>query len=349
MPAWRCAIRGRMKALSHSVLLALSDGAFHSGAALARSAGMSRGSVWHAIRELEHAGLTVYKVRGRGYRLSEPVTLLSADAVRAALGAHGADFTVEIADAVESTNNELLARATAGAPHGAVIAAEWQKAGRGRMGRTWQSGIGSGLTFSLLWRFDQGAGWLGGLSLAAGIAVMRVLRRRGVRDAGLKWPNDVLWRGCKLAGVLIEMQGDALGPSSAVLGIGINVRLGAALRDRIDHAAADMETACGCEVDRNALLGELLVELHAVLSAFARDGLAPFKDEWRAWHLYEGRAVAVKSADGRMERGIAAGIAEDGALLLDTPAGLRRYHSGEVSLRPDERAGSGASTRTGMA
>jgi BirA family transcriptional regulator, biotin operon repressor / biotin---[acetyl-CoA-carboxylase] ligase len=322
-----------MKSLAHSALRALADGEFHSGEAIAQTAGMSRGSVWHAMRELEAAGLTVYKVRGRGYRLSQPVDLLDAGAVRMALGTHAADFFVDVVDAVESTNTALLRRAAAGAPHATVLAAEWQTAGRGRMGRVWQSGIGGGLTFSVLWRFEQGAGWLGGLSLAAGIACMRVLRRYGVSDAGLKWPNDVLWRGCKLAGILIEMHGDALGPSTAIIGMGVNVRLTPAVRDRIDNAAADLETACGQPVARNRLLADLLVELRAVLCVFARDGLAPLRDEWRGYHLYEARRVMVKRADGAVDHGIAAGIADDGALLLETPAGVQRYHSGEVSLR----------------
>jgi len=324
-----------MKTLAHAVLRALADGDFHSGEALAQAADMSRASVWHAIRELESAGLTVYKVRGRGYRLSQPIDLLDAAVVRAALGDRARDFTVEIVDSAASTNTSLLRRAAAGAPHASVLAAECQTAGRGRMGRVWQSGIGSGLTFSLLWRFEQGAGWLGGLSLAAGIAGMRMLRRHGIDDAGLKWPNDILWRGCKLAGILIEMQGDALGPSAAVIGMGINVRLEQAVRDRIDHAVADVETACGHARDRNELLAQLLVELHAVLGAFARDGLAPLREEWRGYHLHEGRRVLVKRPDGAVEHGVAVGIADDGALLLETAAGVQRYHSGEVSLRAD--------------
>lgn len=337
-----------MKSLAHSVLRALADGSFHSGEALARTAAMSRASVWHAIRELEAAGLTVYKVRGRGYRLAQPVDLLDAGAVRAALGGHAGEFTIDVVDAADSTNTALLQRAAVGAPHASVLAAEWQTAGRGRMGRVWQSGIGSGLTFSVLWRFEQGAGWLGGLSLAAGVAGMRVLRGYGVDDAGLKWPNDILWRGCKLAGILIEMHGDALGPSTAIVGIGINVRLAQAVRDRIDHAVADVETACGHPVDRNRLLAALLIELRAVLGGFARDGLAPLREEWRSYHLYEGRPVALRRPDGTLEHGVADGIADDGALLLRTPFGLQRYHSGEVSLRADARDGPDVRVVAGM-
>ena len=325
-----------MKTLSHAVLKALAPGEFRSGESIARSAGMSRASVWHAIRELEAAGLTVYKVRGRGYRLADPISLLDAQAVKSALAADADFFSIDVLDAVDSTNTLLLKRAAAGEPKGSVVAAEWQTAGRGRMGRVWHAGISSGLTFSMLWRFEQGAGWLGGLSLAAGVALMRVLAQYGVRDAGVKWPNDILWRGCKLAGILIEMHGDALGPSAAVIGIGLNVRLSGGVRDRIDQAAADLETACGRRLDRNIVLADVLQALRGVLDAFGRTGLGPLREEWLRYHLYEGRTVALKIADGRVERGRVCGIAEDGALLLETASGVQRFHSGEVTLRDVE-------------
>jgi BirA family biotin operon repressor/biotin-[acetyl-CoA-carboxylase] ligase len=220
-----------MKALAHAVLRTLADGEFHSGATLAAAAGMSRASVWHAIRELETGGLTIYKVRSRGYRLSAPVDVLDGDRIRDRLGALASRFQLDVRGAVASTSTALLEAAAHGAPTGRVIVAELQTAGRGRLGRPWLSGIGASLTFSLLWRFERGAGWLGGLSLAVGIAVARVLRREGARDVGLKWPNDVLWHGCKLAGILIELHGEAMGPSAAVIGIGLNIRLPEHLRD----------------------------------------------------------------------------------------------------------------------
>lgn len=312
----------------------LADGAFHSGEALAEAAGRSRAAVWHAIRDLEAGGLVVYKVRGRGYRLQQPLDVLDAAQLARCLGPAASRFTLLLPGEVDSTNTALLSQAAAGAPAGTVIAAEAQTAGRGRMGRAWASALGTSLTFSLLWRFEQGAGWLGGLSLAAGLAVVRVLRARGVPDAGLKWPNDVVWRGCKLAGILIELQGEAMGPSAAVIGVGLNVRLSTAVRDGIDQAVSDVERASGAPVERNALLAAVLVELAAVLDTFARAGLTPLREEWMACDAYAGREVQVRRADGRVEAGIARGIAEDGALLLANATGIARYHSGEVSLRP---------------
>ena len=135
------------------------------------------------------------------------------------------------------------------------------------------------------------------------------------------------------SGILIEMQGDMLGPSAAVIGIGLNCRLPDALTSRIDQPVADLASACGAAPDRNRVLALLLIALERVLDAFARDGFAPLRGEWQRRHVYQGKAVQLALPDGGVVSGTAAGVAEDGALLLATKAGLRRFHSGDVSLR----------------
>ena len=324
-----------MKPLASSVLRRLADGEFHSGEALARALDVSRASVWHAVRELEGAGLEIYKVHGRGYRLPQPLVLLDRAAVERHLGAHAGRFTLDVRDAVDSTNTRLGELGAAGAASGTVLAAEWQPGGRGRLGRAWHAGLGEALTFSLLWRFPRGAAALSGLPLAIGVALARALEAQGAGPVGLKWPNDVLWRGAKLAGILIELAGDALGPTAAVIGIGINVRLAAATRERIAQPAADLETACGAVPDRNRLLAGVLAELGGLLDAFSREGFAPLSAEWLRRHAHQGKRVTLLLPDGSRQAGRASGVAEDGSLLLETRAGIiKRFHSGEVSLRP---------------
>jgi BirA family biotin operon repressor/biotin-[acetyl-CoA-carboxylase] ligase len=323
-----------MKTLTSSVLRRLADGEFHSGEALAKSLDFSRASVWNAIRDLEASGIEVYKVHGRGYRLPYPISLLDRGAIERCLGEHAPRFTLDVRETVASTNTALLERAAAGDPGGAVLAAEWQSGGRGRLGRPWHAGVGEALIFSLLWRFARGAGGLAGLSLAVGVAIVRGLAAAGVPGAALKWPNDVLWRDAKLAGILTELAGDALGPTAAVIGIGLNVRLSQATRARIGQAAADLETACGAAPDRNALLARLLTELGQALQAFEKDGFAPFRAEWQRLHAQQDRRVTLILPDGARRTGTARGVAEDGAFLLETRTGLERFHSAEVSLRP---------------
>ena len=334
-----------MTEFSFRVLRRLADGEFHSGAALARALGVSRGTVWNAVRALESAGLAVYKVRGRGYRLPAAVSLLERAAIVRHAGVRASRFEIEIVEQTESTSTALIQRAAAGAAAGTVIAAEWQTRGRGRFGRSWHAELGGALTFSLLWRFAQGAGALAGLSLAAGVALIRALTTLGAAEVRLKWPNDVLWRGEKLAGMLIEMQGDALGPSAAVIGIGLNVRLSEAARKVIGQPVVDLETACGRALDRNEVLGLVLGELAHVLEQFSIEGFAPLRAEWERYHAYQDQPIEVLLPGGRAERGIARGVAEDGALLFETGSGVRRLHSGELSVRAAPRTTRDAAPR----
>lgn len=322
-----------MKPLTFSVLRLLSDSGFRSGEEMARQLGVSRATVWNAMQELEQAGILSFKVRGRGYRLSEPLTWLCRESVLSALAGKSALFDLEIHDVLESTNTALLQKAALGARHGSCVAAELQTGGRGRRGRTWHAGLGGGLTFSLLWRFDQGAGSLSGLSLAVGVALLRALREAGVADALLKWPNDVLHQYRKLAGILIELQGDMLGPSVAVIGIGLNLRLPEKVRGQIGQAVADMHGISGRVPDRNRMLAGLLSHLADVLQEFEAQGFAALRQEWLASHAYQGKAVRLSLPDGSLREGRLLGVAEDGALLLQTGAGRQRFTCGDISLR----------------
>ena len=322
-----------MNTLAFQTLRALADGAFHSGEDIARGLGVTRSAVWYGIREITGAGFAIESVRGRGYRLAHPVSLLDAAQIRQALGGVAGALTVEISDTVDSTNTQLMRRAAQGAQSGLVLAAEAQTTGRGRRGRAWHSGIGSTLTFSLLWRFALGARELAGLSLAVGVALARALRAAGAREAQLKWPNDAVLPDGKLAGILIETQGDVLGPSAVVIGIGVNVRDDLRVRAAVDQRMANLEKAVGAPVDRNVLLAGMLAELAVVLDRFGRDGFDSLRVEWQQLHAHQNMPVQLMLADGRTVTGVARGVADDGALLLETGGGVGRHHSGEVSLR----------------
>ncbi|MFH1043501.1 MAG: biotin--[acetyl-CoA-carboxylase] ligase [Pseudomonadota bacterium] len=322
-----------MSSICFDLLRLVSDARFHSGAALARELGTSRAGVALALGELEDLGFTLLKQPGRGYRLAEACDCLDAAAVRAGLGSHAREFRIELLDACASTNTLLLERARAGAPSGSVIACELQSAGRGRRGNRWQSGIGGSLTFSLLWRFARGAAGLSGLSLAAGVAVARALAMLGVGEVQLKWPNDLLHAGRKLGGILIELHGDGPGPTAAVIGIGFNVRLRENLRDAIAQPVTDVASISSAVPQRNRLLAATLVELGQVLDLFAGHGFGPLRQEWTSRHAHQGKRVTLSSGDGNLLAGRAAGVAEDGALLIETARGLERCVSGELSLR----------------
>lgn len=321
-----------MNPLTLATLRLLGDGAFRSGEQIAAALGVTRATVWNAIREAESLGLEVQRLRGQGYRLEAAPAWLDASRIAAQLGPQAERFRVQVAESVDSTNTQLLAAAAAGAPSGSVLAAELQTGGRGRRGRLWTSGLGSSLTFSLLWRFEQGAAGLSGLSLAVGVAVAQALASAGAAGIGLKWPNDILFQGRKLGGILVELQGDALGPAAAVVGIGINVRLPARLRAEVEQPVADLAEA-GCTADRNGLLARLLARLAEVMERFTAEGFAAFEPSFRALHVLHGEAAQVLLPDGRALQGVVEGTGGDGALLLRTAQGLVRLHGGEASLR----------------
>lgn len=322
-----------MKPLTFSILRLLADGEFHSGEAMATRLGVSRASIWQALRSLDEVGVEVFRVPGRGYRLREPVEWIDRERVSTALGDRAGQFEVEVLDSVASTNSLLLQKAALGAPQGACLIAEMQTAGRGRRGREWHTNLGGSLTFSLLWRFNQGAGFLSGLSLAVGVALMRALDQSGISGAHLKWPNDILYQYRKLAGILIELQGDMLGPSAAVIGIGLNLKLSGTMLDRIDQAVVDVHTIIGKVPQRNLILANLLSNLADVLGEFEEGGFACLRDEWLERHAYHEKAVRLIMPDGARHDGYLLGVAEDGALLVETAAGKKRYTSGEISLR----------------
>ncbi len=324
------------KPLTFSLLRLLADGEFHSGEAMARQLGVSRASVNGALGEVEHFGLVLYRVRGRGYRLIDPPQWLDAAHIAHHLGKQRQDFYLSILDCAPSTNTLMLRSIAEGAPSGCVLAAEWQSSGRGRMGRVWHSGLGNALTFSLLWRFDCGLGALSGLSLAVGIALIRALRTFGITGANLKWPNDVLDRdGAKLAGVLIEAQGDMLGPSAVVIGIGLNLTVPQGILRQLDRPAAGVADSHPAALDRNHLLAAILLELSGILSEFGARGFSGLHAEWESYHAMQNQGVRLTLPDGGQRSGIARGVTEEGALLLETHAGVQVFHAGDISLKAE--------------
>ena len=324
-----------MRPLSFQLLRELSHDRFTSGTKLAAQFGVSRTLVSEALREASSAGVEIFSLTRRGYRLAEPFELLDLTRIRKILGVNGVRVDIDIAESIPSTNSELMARAGLGAPSGTCIATETQTAGRGRRGRTWQSAPGASLTFSLLWRFEKGAPQLGGLSLVVGLAVLRALRKlgAGAADIKLKWPNDIVCGGRKLGGVLIETQGDMLGPTAAVIGIGLNVRLPEALKESIDQPVCDVASLVATAISRNALLATVLAEMIAILDQFQAGGFAAFKGEWLAVHVLQGKQVNVLAGDGKITHAVVTGVNDDGSLIVLQNSRETALSSGEVSLR----------------
>ncbi|WP_265946812.1 biotin--[acetyl-CoA-carboxylase] ligase [Dechloromonas sp. A34] len=254
--------------------------------------------------------------------------------LKARLGELAGRFDVDALDECDSTSSELMRRADRGAPAGSVVVADRQSAGRGRRGRQWLSAPEASLTFSLLWRFTGPLSRLSGLSLAVGVALARGLESLGAQGVGLKWPNDVLLdqdgRQAKLAGVLVELASDRRG-TQAIIGIGLNLLPPA---EELPFPAAGLSQACYRLPERHAVLAALLCELAETLERFAGDGFGGLKADWQQRHVWQGQQVQLLDEAASPVLGTCLGADDDGALLLETAAGVERILAGDVSLRP---------------
>jgi len=240
-----------------------------------------------------------------------------------------AGVVVEVVDETGSTNSDLLARAASlTAP--VLLVALHQNAGRGRAGRSFLTAAGGALTFSLAWKFDGPLQRLSGLPLAVGVALAEALAALDV-PVQLKWPNDLLKDGAKLAGMLVETQAAPGGGTWAIIGIGLNLTVPDALEQQIGRSVAAATWLA--QMDRDVLMAALLDALAANLAAFAHAGFAPFSARWNSRHAYQGQEVNILDQGAVLHTGRAAGVDDTGALLLDTATGRVAVHAGDVSLR----------------
>jgi BirA family biotin operon repressor/biotin-[acetyl-CoA-carboxylase] ligase len=310
-----------------TLLNLLKDGRFHSGQDLGAALGISRSAVWKQLQHLEaELGLSIHKVRGRGYQLATPLMLL--DPLKIAEMAPG--WPVAVFDSIDSTNAEGLRAIGQGRSAPFLVLAERQVSGRGRRGRKWVSPFADNLYYSLVLRIDGGMRQLEGLSLVVGLAVMHTLRKVGVAGAGLKWPNDVLVGNKKIAGILLELVGDPADVCHVVLGIGINVNMQAA--EEVDQQWTSVRLESGQVCDRNALAVQLSEQLQAYIQRHQDRGFSALQAEWQDGHLWQGRSVSLIAGTNQID-GVVLGINNQGALRLQVDGVEKLFSGGELSLR----------------
>ena len=317
------------KKIPDELLELLNDGEFHSGEAIGRVLGISRAAVWKQLQKFDALGLALESVKGKGYRLLDVVDALSVEQASEGL----AGINIEVFQEIDSTNAEILRRVSAAeVASGSVVVAEQQAAGRGRRGREWVSPFGKNLYFSMLWNFSGGAASLDGLSLVVGISVVEALESLGVKDAGLKWPNDVLVGNKKLAGVLLEIAGDATGLCHVVIGVGLNVNMRMGESHGITQAWTSLAQCLGEAQNRSAVLNKVLQRLLENVAMFESEGLRPFAKTWLAYDAFAEKEVVVTLGD-RQIFGVAKGITDAGLLRVDVEGEIKTFNGGEVSLR----------------
>lgn len=331
------------KTVKEHLIKSLASGQFISGQVLGEELGISRTAIAKHVKALTEMGLDIYSVTGKGYKLAQPLYLLEKDKIITLLTdcLHNEQNNeanlplVEVHSLIDSTNDYLMRRLPNQLSQGQVCLAEYQSAGRGRRGRQWISPFGSQIYLSMYWYLEQGLSAAMGLSLVTALAVSDAVKAHSDVQVQLKWPNDIYLDGVKLAGILIDLEGQALEPSHSVIGIGLNLHIPEESGKLIEQKWTDLQSHSKVEIDRNGLSAQLIACLQQRLLQYQQGGLAPMLDEWHNHDAFLGKRVKLITGD-RTTHGICRGVNSQGALLLEVNGQIQPIYGGEVSLRMDE-------------
>ncbi|MEZ5524880.1 MAG: bifunctional biotin--[acetyl-CoA-carboxylase] ligase/biotin operon repressor BirA [Pseudomonadales bacterium] len=312
------------------ILGILADGQFHSGEELSQVLEVSRTSVWKHIAKLDALGLQVNAVRGKGYRLRDRLDLLALPAIYEHLDESAFETFSQIELHLTTASTNRLALDASKSPY--VCLAEMQTAGRGRRGREWVSPFAKNIYLSVAWRFGATTASLDSLSLCVAISIARALEALGCRDLGVKWPNDLLYKNKKLAGILLEASGELGGAIRVVIGVGINVTMTEEQGALIDQAWISLRDLLPTDTSRSVIVAELLNKLAQALPAFEQYGFAAFDEDWRRFDCLVDKPVEL-SVGNKKIAGMARGVDSTGGLLIEQDDQLKAYRGGEVSVR----------------
>ncbi|QXL85720.1 biotin--[acetyl-CoA-carboxylase] ligase [Comamonas sp. NLF-1-9] len=320
---------------AQDMLQQLAHGEAVSGELLAERLGVTRAAIWKQVAALRALGLPVAARTGAGYRLPWPLELLDAARITEALD-DPAGAPVQVHWQLDSTQ-DALARLGEDTPDLTVVLAESQSAGRGRRGRDWQCPPGMGITLSCLKRFASGPAALSGLSIAMGVCAVQAIESLvSVPGLQLKWPNDLVVGERKLAGILIEVDGEYDGPCVARIGLGLNLRLAPEAPERPEAMALPATDLASCGSaplpGRNLLAARLIAHLRAGLLRFEREGLAAFADAFARMDSLAGQPLVIHGAQGQ-QQGKGCGIDARGALRVDLGGRTTTVFADKVSVR----------------
>lgn len=309
------------------LLKLLADGEFHSGSDLGVSLGISRAAVWKRMKRVtQELGVPVSSVQGKGYRLEQGLQLLNRECLQDAFPS----LPIFIYESIGSTNEQAKALL---AEHNApmVVLAEHQTHGRGRRGRDWSSPFAQNLYLSYVWPISKGLSQIDGLSLVIGLAVSKAISRLTGLSAELKWPNDVLIKHKKVAGILLELIGDPVELCHVIIGVGVNLNMLDAL-DSIDQEWTSLSKELGSTVDRELFARLLIEELGSYLDKQKNHGFLSMRGEWLALHAWQNRNVLLSTGTSSVS-GTLIGVGEKGEVCLSVDGQERSYIGGELSLR----------------
>ncbi len=320
----------RLMGLRARLVRELADGERHTTSGLARGLSAPAAQVVCEIAELPALGLHVETPAQNNWQLSRPLDLLTAQTIRADLSSQVASRldALTVTAVTQSTNDDLRTRAAPGPGRFAVALAEFQTAGRGRLGREWVSPFASGICLSISTALSSPLAQIGTLSLALGVAVHRGISALGVSGLKLKWPNDLMINDEKLGGLLVETDSSNKGAARVIVGLGVNVE---PVQPAAGLQPAALRGRTSVPLGRSALAARLINSLADGLMKYMAEGFSAFSADWQQHDALDGRELTVQLGNAQLV-GVARGINPAGELQLETAAGMRTVAAGEVSL-----------------
>lgn len=318
------------------LLQILSDGNYHSGTALGKKLKLTRAAIWEIIKQAKKYEIVLEAKTNLGYRIPGGLELLNKNSIVKCVK-NRLDFTpnkILVFDELPSTNPYLEELVKTSVSKKYACFAECQTLGRGRFGRTWFSPYARNIYLSLSWPFSREPYELSSLGLVIAIATINALKSYGIKTGlSLKWPNDVLWEGRKLAGILIDLFGETHHVYMAIIGIGLNVNMPKEVSKKIDQPWCDIAHITSTVPQRNKLAGLLLDNILTAITIYQSHGLEPFIKKWRKLDATSGKKITLLTAQRKIS-GIGFGVDDKGYLLLKDDRGkIHSFASGEVSLR----------------
>lgn len=313
-------------ATKQAVIALLKDGEYQDGDSIGRALRMTRAAVWKTIKKLQEYGVQIESIKGKGYRLLEPLQLLDIKQIETPM-----PVSWHVFESLSSTNDYL--RSVKSTHDIAICVAEQQTRGKGRLQRAWYAPFGKNIYLSCRYPFQKDISEMAGLSLIVGLAVVKTLNSySGDQPFVVKWPNDVLYDAKKICGILIEMTAESNGACMAVIGIGINVNM---LNDEqhISQPWISLKQITGKDVDRNQLCTRLLHNLFEYLTEFSQQGFAAFQSEWNKADSLINKEINLLHVDKPVQ-GKVIGVNGLGHLVLRHANGSERaYSSGDTVIK----------------
>jgi len=316
-------------------ILGQSSKEYLSGEEISRQLSVSRTAIWKQMQTLKQAGYEIEAHPRRGYRLKNRPDLLLPYEIRDTLSTKIlGQGEIYYFSEIDSTNIEAKKHANLGCPEGSIVLAETQNGGRGRLSRSWFSPTGKGIWLSVVLRppfypYDAPK-----CTLMAAVAVTKAIRNVTGVKCGIKWPNDILYQGKKVVGILTEMSAEFDAINHVIIGMGINVNIKEQeFPAELIDVATSLSVITGHDISRLTLLHAVLVELENAYEGVIQRGFSEMLDEWRELSVTLGKNVNVFGG-GREFSGLAVDIDNDGALLVQTDDALEKVLAGDVSIRP---------------